>query len=59
MHVGYVECVDEWLQVIDDLECTQVGEVDYVDESLEVIEYVDCMHVDDVDCSCTFYATLT
>ena len=52
VHVGDVDCVDEWLEVIEDLEGMQVVDVDYVEEGLDLKEGVDCMRVDVVDCSC-------
>ena len=47
---GYDECVEEWLEVIEDVDCMQVDDVDCVYERLKEIEDLDCVHVEDVDC---------
>ena len=49
MYCVYMICIDERLDVVEDVECVQVGYGECVDEWLEVIEDVDCMQVDDVD----------
>ena len=52
--VGYGECVDGWLDVVEDVVCMQVDKIDGVDEGLEGIGDldVDCNSILDVGLGC-------